>query len=168
MARLLPFTANNDLSPVICLELMKTSLPRMSTRRSPTQHNPFHCVTIEGSAGACKAVMALSGQRFLSKDAPDLPLRACNVDLCECRYVHYDDRRHDVRRSADIGLPGVPRGGTDQRVRTDRRDASTPSREVGVQVPAARDRRQMPHAVAWVRKLLSIFGRSPRHHTFTR
>ena len=168
MARLLPLAANNDLSPVIRIELMKTSPPRMSTRRSPIQHHPFHCVAIEGPADACKAVMALSGQRFLSKDAPGLPLRACDVELCECRYVHYDDRRHEMRRSADIGLPGVPRVGTDQRVPTDRRDASTPTREVGVQVPAARHRRQMPHAVTWVRKLLSMFGRNPRHLTLTR
>lgn len=147
---------------------MKISLPLMGKRKTRSQQNPFHCVSIEGSAGACKSVMALKGQRFLSKTAPRLPLRVCNVEVCECRYVHYDDRRHASRRSNDVGLPGVPHVGSDHRVRNDRRRPSTVSQEAGVQAPTARDRRQTHHAVGWARKLLSILGRTPRHQKLTR
>jgi hypothetical protein len=62
--------------------------------------NPYHCVAIHHRDGACVAVERLSGQRFLSKDAPPLPLPACNAPECRCRYVHFDDRRQgDERRN---------------------------------------------------------------------
>jgi len=40
----------------------------------------------------------VGGQRFLARDAPRLPLRGCDVDPCQCRYAHFDDRREDERR----------------------------------------------------------------------
>jgi hypothetical protein len=47
-------------------------------------------------------------QRFLSKDAPHLPLPDCpNAGKCLCHYRHYEDRRTNPRRSADMG-GGLP------------------------------------------------------------
>ena len=66
----------------------------------------FHCVSIKFRATACAAVKALDGQRFLSQDAPMLPLPECDSASCRCTYQHYDDRRSGPRRDADVGLPG--------------------------------------------------------------
>ena len=50
--------------------------------------------------------MAAAGRRYLSEDAPVLPLAGCtNRRGCKCVYEHFEDRRTDVRREADVGLP---------------------------------------------------------------
>ena len=55
---------------------------------------------------SCDAVAALEGQRFLSDEAPLLPLSDCdNPQGCKCVYEHFDERRDSLRREADIGLP---------------------------------------------------------------
>jgi hypothetical protein len=39
------------------------------------------------------------GRRYLSAEAPKLPLPACDVRSCHCRFVHFEDRRDgDDRR----------------------------------------------------------------------
>jgi hypothetical protein len=48
---------------------------------------------------ACEAVEKLEGKRFLSKEAPRLPLPGCGAEHCRCRYVHFKDRREDDRRT---------------------------------------------------------------------
>jgi len=73
--------------------------------------NPWHAVSIAtGSmvtgACPCKAAVALQGQRFLSAEAPKLPLRGCsNPKGCQCSYRHHADRRNDPRRAIDYDLP---------------------------------------------------------------
>ena len=49
----------------------------------------------------CRAVSEIRGQRFLSDEVPQLPLDECDAEACECRYELFDDRRTDVRRTAD-------------------------------------------------------------------
>ena len=62
---------------------------------------PYRAITIDGN---CPAVTALQGQRFLTADAPRLPLPDCDQGNCQCTYVHHEDRR-------DIdGDRRVPRG----------------------------------------------------------
>ena len=66
------------------------------------EHTPseYHAVSIRFDAGACAAAQALDGQRFLSAEAPRLPLNECNAPDCSCRFVHHADRRgKDDRRS---------------------------------------------------------------------
>lgn len=58
----------------------------------------YHCVVITYSNDACEAVRRLEGQRFLSAEAPRLPLQGCGAESCPCRYVHYNDRREEDRR----------------------------------------------------------------------
>lgn len=67
--------------------------------------NPWHAVTIQPGPKCCKAVEARLGQRFLSKDAPPLPLKDCTESACRCRYRHYDDRRHE---GASLDRKGMP------------------------------------------------------------
>jgi hypothetical protein len=70
-------------------------------RKAP---NKFHSVTIAPGPRACAEARALQGQRFLSRDAPQLPLRNCGSTQCECHYEHYDDRRKGGRRLHDLGV----------------------------------------------------------------
>lgn len=72
----------------------------------------FHGIAIEPGDRACGAARELEGQRFLSDEAPRVPLDACDrASGCTCVYRHYSDRRTEVRRDADMGLPHrhVPR-----------------------------------------------------------
>jgi hypothetical protein len=64
----------------------------------------FHAVTIAPGVRACTEARALQGKRFLSREAPLLPLRNCGSSRCECRYEHYDDRRKGHRRAHDLGV----------------------------------------------------------------
>jgi hypothetical protein len=47
----------------------------------------------------CRAVLAARGKRFLSREAPPLPLPACTKpETCDCKFVHFNDRRQEERR----------------------------------------------------------------------
>jgi hypothetical protein len=59
----------------------------------------FHCVEIKATDCICDAVKRLQGRRFLSEEAPMLPLPECTAGSCCCRYEHHDDRRQDLRRN---------------------------------------------------------------------
>lgn len=58
----------------------------------------FHCVAVRRGPSACSAARRLSGARFLAREAPLLPLPGCDALACQCRYLHFDDRREDERR----------------------------------------------------------------------
>ena len=59
--------------------------------------NPFHAVSIQPTPEGCSAADAIKVQRFLSEDAPGLPLPDCSTSNCSCKYVHYADRRDGAR-----------------------------------------------------------------------
>lgn len=85
--------------------MFKRRTGRKRTRVSTLSHL-FHGIAIEPGDQACEAARRMSEQRFLSEEAPILPLEACTcVDACRCVYRHYSDRRTEVRREADLGLP---------------------------------------------------------------
>lgn len=68
----------------------------------------YHCVSVRQSAAACKVAKTIHEQRFLSAEAPLLPLQGCNTpNSCRCRYEHFSDRRDSPRRDRDVGLPGL-------------------------------------------------------------
>ena len=75
----------------------------------------WHAVTVLVSPTACCAAQACKGQRFLSGEAPKLPMAACDAARCECRYRHFDDRRGSPRRADESG------GGVRTRVPVNRR-----------------------------------------------
>ena len=70
--------------------------------------NPWHAVEVRSSLAACPACRALAGIRFLSNEAPALPLAGClHPPRCRAVYKHHDDRRAGPRRESE--LPGVAR-----------------------------------------------------------
>ena len=59
----------------------------------------YHSVMIAAGGQCCATVRTLTGVRFLSREAPLLPLAGCDAGECRCRYVHFVDRRDDDRRN---------------------------------------------------------------------
>ncbi len=67
----------------------------------------FHGVgVVSGESPQCAKARAIASERFLSEEAPLLPLSGCeNPQACTCTYRHFEDRRTDLRRESDEGLP---------------------------------------------------------------
>lgn len=85
----------------------------------------YHAVSIKVTGMACAAAKDLTGQRFLSTEAPRLPLPGCTATDCNCRFVHHKDRRSGKDRRSPFA-PGGQGGGTgsfemDKRQGKDRR-----------------------------------------------
>src|SRR5580698_6811569 len=83
-------------------------------KREP--RNRWHAVAIVPGATHCGAAEAAKGRRFLSTEAPILPLRKCDAAACNCKYRHHEDRRGAPRRSEEARGGGMrSRSGTDRR-----------------------------------------------------
>ena len=68
--------------------------------KKPT--NPWSAVSIVCTSASCAAARALKGQRFLSADAPRLPVADCtSAETCPCVYRKHSDRRAGPRREVD-------------------------------------------------------------------
>jgi hypothetical protein len=101
--------------------------PAKSPPRTARHHfisNPWHAVSIAPSPGACPKARSMVRARFLSQDAPALPLEECSSKVCACRYVHHQDRRRTLRRASDVvprrmNWPGQERRNTLGRRSTD-------------------------------------------------
>lgn len=89
------------------------------SERTLTRH-PYHCVTVERGWYACGAVRGLGEKRYLSREAPLLPIPGCTLQRCQCRYIHYDDRRIEERRSP-FGRNSPPGSASGERRGGDRR-----------------------------------------------
>jgi hypothetical protein len=85
------------------------------TERKPRAQNSYHAVSVRCGLESCKAVRALKDVRFLSADAPSLPLPQCDASHCECRYQHHDDRRAIDRRQYDAWGSGPKYVGAERR-----------------------------------------------------
>jgi len=87
----------------------RTESPRKPGVRAKASGNgtqEWHAVVIVPSGHACEAAILLKGHRFLSKDAPRLPLECCpSPEHCHCTYRHFSDRRGGSRRGTDRGEP---------------------------------------------------------------
>src|SRR5262245_25048804 len=67
----------------------------------------WHGVTIVLQTSSCAAAALCRNTRFLSKEAPRLPLKECDhPDSCKCTYRHFEDRRTGPRRGAELGVSG--------------------------------------------------------------
>jgi hypothetical protein len=88
---------------------------------APKRVMSYHAVTIATGARCCSAAEALREQRFLSREAPKLPLANCDVLQCECRYAHHDDRRRGPRRAREMGVALDGYEGAEKRRRPKRR-----------------------------------------------
>ena len=67
----------------------------------------FHAVSIKFDADACLHAKALQGRRFLAREAPVLPLKNCDADSCNCRFVHHEERRSGKDRRSPFGSGGM-------------------------------------------------------------
>lgn len=86
--------------------------PQSSQRIS----NPWHAVSVVSAEGTCKAARQVRSQRYLSSEAPPLPLPDCDhPGTCRCRYAHHSDRRSGKRRARDNGLPARMHAGVERR-----------------------------------------------------
>ena len=75
--------------------------------RPKTPVSRFHAVSIKLSDYPCAAARELAGRRFLSSEAPKLPLADCsNAGGCACRFVHHKDRRTGKDRRSPFGPAG--------------------------------------------------------------
>lgn len=70
----------------------------------------YHAVSIKVTGMACAAAKDLTGQRFLSTEAPRLPLPGCTAADCNCRFVHHKDRRSGKDRRSPFGPGGLGSG----------------------------------------------------------
>jgi hypothetical protein len=68
----------------------------------PMAKNPWHAVEIVPPRASCIAAQAVKGIRFLSAQAPSLPLEQCTQPTaCRCTYRKHPDRREEARRAED-------------------------------------------------------------------
>ena len=83
----------------------KPDTPAKTTISGHTQKkNKYRGVRVVAKGiNPCGAVRAIAEKRFLSSEAPILPLPDCDSDECRCVYKRFDDRRVDARRMMDFG-----------------------------------------------------------------
>lgn len=85
-------------------KLLRNPEPEPAARAPRKAVSPHHAVVVVPGRHACAEACALRNQRFLSREAPVLPLASCGSLNCECRYEHYDDRRKGLRRARDLAV----------------------------------------------------------------
>jgi hypothetical protein len=86
---------------------------------TPKPKVQWHAVSVSSEAGSCFHARLLKGLRFLSTEAPPLPLADCTQPAsCTCTYKKYSDRRAELRRSHEIS--GIRRPSPEQDQRTTR------------------------------------------------
>ncbi len=104
-------------------------------RRTATQKKPlalsaarqgvrsrYHCVEVCIGNLACESACQLGNTRYLSQEAPSLPVPGCGASRCDCSFIHHDDRRDDDRRHLYGQWAGIPPDATgERRARIERR-----------------------------------------------
>ena len=102
---------------------------KVDRRAGSRSGNPFHAVSIHPPAGGCQAAQEIKGARFLSDEAPGLPLEGCTAEHCQCRYAHHVDRRRgngDRRLAFGLGHDMSVSEETERRTSTGRRGSDEP------------------------------------------
>jgi hypothetical protein len=84
-------------------------IQRQGSRSGAIEHvrvtNPWHAVAISTGVSCCQASVFLRQTRFLSSQAPPLPLQGCSQPRsCVCKYRHFSDRRSGPRRAMESEL----------------------------------------------------------------
>jgi hypothetical protein len=82
---------------------LKRSKANLSSTLKPVsatskRKKEFGAVSIKIGPRACSAAQYLRGKRFLSHQAPALPLSKCDISDCQCKYDYYKDRRSEDDR----------------------------------------------------------------------
>ena len=79
----------------------KIAKPDKRYKRS--EDTRWRSVKIRPGLIACDRVADMSGQLFLSREAPSLPLENCTEQDCRCHYIFLDDRRSGTDRRVEMG-----------------------------------------------------------------
>jgi hypothetical protein len=96
----------------------------MSTGKFRITAGRWHAVSVATNGECCAAASGLHKMRFLSAEAPVIPLMGCSrPDACRCFYKHHEDRRGQLRRREEItGLRAKVRVEEERRQGRDRRE----------------------------------------------
>jgi hypothetical protein len=82
----------------------------------------WHAVSVVGRGNCCNAARDMIERRFLSREAPRLPLAECTEFAdCHCSYQHHGDRRGQPRRRQEMGVWPEPFSGDERRCERGRR-----------------------------------------------
>lgn len=73
-----------------------------SLKADPDAPTHYRAVSISYDEQACQAAKELSDEKYLTGSTPTLPLQNCDLEQCNCRYVHHDDRRNEVNERRDL------------------------------------------------------------------
>jgi hypothetical protein len=66
----------------------------------------YRAIEIVPGPRACAVAKRFAKHRFLLSEAPTPPLAGCDLQAaCTCKFQKYGDRRSDLRRSSDEGIP---------------------------------------------------------------
>jgi hypothetical protein len=91
----------------------------------------YPAVSIRVAQDSCQAVRESSGIRYLSTEAPLLPLPGCSSEKCRCTYAHHSERRKGTyrRRAILASYKEIfpPAGNTDKRHLKGRRNGDLTS-----------------------------------------
>jgi hypothetical protein len=105
--------------------MLKSSDSKKSKHSAPVAapRQAWHAVSVVSKGPSCEAAHAARSKRFLSANAPRLPLEACTTPkTCVCAYKHYPDRRGQPRRKDEaMGLPRNNKVSQERRADPDRR-----------------------------------------------
>jgi hypothetical protein len=104
------------------LAVFLSRIGRRSTQEGKAPARPFQAISIFRGVRACEMARKFSEHRFLTRDAPSLPLSGCTLpESCECRYIRHKDRRAEARRLVDFGTSARVFDGRERRLRRGRR-----------------------------------------------
>jgi hypothetical protein len=82
-----------------------------SSARPANIPKKWHAISIDAKPLSCVVARDLKKKRFLSKEAPALPLEGCTKRAsCPCTYRHHDDRRSQTRRDNEMGISATGNG----------------------------------------------------------
>ncbi len=106
------FVSTLAVLTILALWFMKKRQKVSSKSSIKKVKGPFAAVKIKRCMEACAQVMTHSDKLFLISEAPGLPLKDCDrVFDCNCRFIHFADRRQgEDRRSHSVVLQSVFRG----------------------------------------------------------
>jgi hypothetical protein len=96
-------------------ELLGTAVGESKPPEPKRAPRPWHAVSVVPGPQACAGALGLARKRYLSREAPVLPLKACDQPFCTCRYDHHDDRRKGPRRASEMGVSVDGYDGKDKR-----------------------------------------------------
>jgi hypothetical protein len=72
-------------------------------RQKKSEDTRWRSVKIRPGLIACDRVADMTGQIFLSPQAPSLPLETCTEEDCRCHYIFLNDRRTGTDRRIEMG-----------------------------------------------------------------